>query len=77
MFPPKAQLRGIIWSPGNSISVEHLQRIWDQFYQVAEGRSRNVSGSGLGLAIVKQIVNDLGQSCGCCIRTMVLFFGLR
>ncbi|AOZ90959.1 sensor histidine kinase [Paenibacillus crassostreae] len=59
-------VRVAVKNQGNSIAEEHMQRIWDRFYQVAESRSRNMSGSGLGLAIVKQIVNDHGQSCGSC-----------
>jgi len=49
---------------GILIPEEHLDRVWDRFYQIAEGRSRNVNGSGLGLAIVKQIMIDHGQVCG-------------
>ncbi|MBB3111344.1 signal transduction histidine kinase [Paenibacillus phyllosphaerae] len=49
---------------GARIPDEHIQRVWDRFYQAAASRSRNVTGSGLGLAIVMQIVRDHGQTCG-------------
>ena len=43
----------------NGIGVQdeqHLSRIFERFYSVSEGRTRDTSGSGLGLSIVKNAV---------------------
>lgn len=59
------KLQVSVKNTGDHIPEEHLHRVWERFYQVEPGRSRESGGnSGLGLAIVKHLLDAHGSNYG-------------
>ena len=68
------------YDTGAGVPDDHLEKIFERFYRIDEGRARDVGGSGLGLSIVKNAVKFHGGSVRVINRLeggLQFFFSLR
>jgi PAS domain S-box-containing protein len=54
-----------VWDTGLGIKSEHLDRVFDEFYQINNPQGDRTRGLGLGLSIVKRALSLLGQKITC------------
>jgi PAS domain S-box-containing protein len=59
------QIRFLVDDTGIGIDAEHLDRIFDPFWQVDQSATRRVGGTGLGLSVSRRLARMLGGDIAC------------
>ena len=59
-----ASTRLFVEDDGPGIAEKHMGRLFERFYRVDAGRSREMGGTGLGLSICKHLVEAMGGNIG-------------
>jgi signal transduction histidine kinase/ActR/RegA family two-component response regulator len=54
-----------VWDTGTGIPEEHLEHIFEEYFQIGNPSRDRTRGIGLGLAIVRRICNLLGLKVSC------------
>ena len=62
--PTPATVRIEVLDNGPGIDPAHRKRVFERFFRVDAGRSRDMGGTGLGLSIVKNLVEAQGGQVG-------------
>ena len=63
---------------GSEIPVELREKVFERFYQVSQGDSREYQGLGVGLTIARAVFSSLGGDVkvvdfegGCCVQVVL------
>ena len=63
---------------GNGIPIELREKVFERFYQVSQGDSREYQGLGVGLTIARAVFSSLGGEVrfvdfegGCCVQAVL------
>lgn len=54
-----------VWDTGIGIAPEHLDLIFDEYFQIGNPERDNAKGLGLGLSIARQLAQALGFQISC------------